>query len=92
MKRVVSFVTGFAAGWIVRSTVDSSREAVVRMIALGLDSAQRARRLVALEREWLDDLVAEAKARNPWRAATLTADGSPPSSNGGMRRAAGHAE
>lgn len=63
MKRAVSFAAGFAAGWIVRSTVDSSREAVVKIVSLGYEAAARGRRIFALERERLDDLAAEARAR-----------------------------
>lgn len=63
MKAAASFAAGFVSGWIVRSTVDSSREAVVKLVALGYEAAARARRLFALERERLDDLAAEARVR-----------------------------
>jgi hypothetical protein len=56
-------VVGFTSGWIARSTVDSSREAVVKLVALGYEAVARARRIFALERERLDDLAAEARAR-----------------------------
>jgi hypothetical protein len=63
VKRAVSFTAGFAAGWIARSTVDSSREAVVKLVSLGYEAAARVRRIFALERERLDDLAAEARMR-----------------------------
>ncbi len=63
MTRIASFAAGVAAGWIARSTVDSSRDAAVRLVELGYLAAERLRRILALEREWLDDLVAEARAR-----------------------------
>jgi hypothetical protein len=56
-------MVGFASGWIARSTVDSSRQAVVKLVAFGYAAAARARRIFAIEREYLDDLVAEARAR-----------------------------
>jgi hypothetical protein len=64
MTRAASFAAGVLAGWMARSTVDSSREAFVRLVSLGYGAAARVRRIVALEREWLDDLFAEAKARS----------------------------
>jgi hypothetical protein len=59
VTRIASFAAGFAAGWIVRSAVDSSHEAVVKLVSLGYDAAARARRIFALERERFDDLMAE---------------------------------
>lgn len=63
MMRAASFAAGFAAGWIVRSAVASSHDAVVKLVALGYDTAERARRILALERERFDDLVAEARVQ-----------------------------
>jgi len=63
MKRVGLFLVGFAAGWVVRSTVDSSRGLAVGAISALYGAAERVKRLVAIEREHLEDLVAEGRAR-----------------------------
>ncbi len=63
MKRVGLFLAGFATGWVVRSTVDSSRGLAVGAIAALYGAADRIKRLVAIEREHLEDLVAEGRAK-----------------------------
>ena len=82
MKTAASFAAGFATGWVVRSTVDSSHEAVVRLVALCYDAIERGRRIVALERERVDDLVAEARARGRARAGMNVDDAAPRSHDG----------
>jgi hypothetical protein len=57
------FVAGFASGWVVRSAVDSSHDLAVGVIAVAYGAYDRTKRLVAVEREHLEDLVAEGKAR-----------------------------
>jgi hypothetical protein len=56
-------VAGFAGGWIVRSSVDSSRAAAIAGVSAFYGAVERGRRLVAIEREHLEDLVAEGRAR-----------------------------
>lgn len=57
------FVAGFVSGWTVRSTVDSSRDVAVGIVATVYGAYDRTKRLVAIEREHLEDIVAEGKAR-----------------------------
>jgi hypothetical protein len=57
------FVAGFASGWAVRSTVDSSRDLAVGIISVAYGAYDRTKRLVAIEREHIEDLFAEGKAR-----------------------------
>ena len=57
------FVAGFASGWVVRSTVDSSRDLAVGLVSVAYGAYDRTKRLVAIEREHLEDLIAEGKAR-----------------------------
>ena len=57
------YVAGFASGWVVRGTVDSSRGLVVGALATAYGLADRAKRFGAIEREYLEDLLAEARAR-----------------------------
>jgi hypothetical protein len=65
------FVAGFASGWAVRSTVDSSRDLAVGLISVAYGAYDRTKRLVAVEREHLEDLVAEGKARYEARRARV---------------------
>lgn len=77
MKRVGLFVAGFASGWIVRSTVDSSRGMAVGLIAATYGAVERAKRFVAIEREHLEDLWAEGKAQYETKRAREQARSGP---------------
>lgn len=63
------FMAGFASGWVVRSTVDSSRDLAVNVIATAYGAYEGTKRLVAIEREHMEDLFAEARARYEARRA-----------------------
>jgi hypothetical protein len=63
MKLVGLFVAGFAAGWVVRSAVDSSHDLAVGLVATAYGAYDRTKRLIAVEREHMEDLFAEGKAR-----------------------------
>ncbi len=67
------FLAGFGAGWVARSAVDSSRSAVVATIAAAMGAVERVQRAVAMEREHLEDLVAEARAHHEARKARRAA-------------------
>jgi hypothetical protein len=62
MRDFFVFGMGFASGWAARTNADSLREAAVTMIAAGYKGAERLRTMVATEREFLEDLVAEGRA------------------------------
>jgi hypothetical protein len=64
MKNLGIFLAGFASGWIVRSTVDSSRTLAVSGVSAVFGTLERMRRVVAIEKEHLEDLVAEGKAKH----------------------------
>jgi hypothetical protein len=57
------FVAGFASGWVVRSTVESSRDLAVSLVATAYGAYEGTKRVVAVEREHMEDLFAEARAR-----------------------------
>jgi hypothetical protein len=61
MMNMLAFAAGFAAGWLARSGVDSSKSAVIEVAALSLDTVARIKRALAIEREQFEDLVAEAR-------------------------------
>jgi hypothetical protein len=63
MKLLGLFMAGFASGWIVRGSVDSSRSVAVGAVAMAYGAFDRAKRIIATERENLEDLFAEGKAR-----------------------------
>ncbi|HWZ90157.1 MAG TPA: hypothetical protein VNW92_14940 [Polyangiaceae bacterium] len=62
-KTTSAFVAGVATGWVLRSTLGSSREALVRVIVVAHRGRERLKRVVAENAEWLDDLFAEGRAR-----------------------------
>ncbi len=75
MERVGFFLAGFASGWAVRTTVDSSRALAVKVLSNLYGVVDRAGRAVGMEREHLEDLFAEAKAKydaDRARAARVT--------------------
>jgi hypothetical protein len=63
MERVGYFIAGFASGWAVRSTVDSSRALAVKILSNVYGVVDRAGRAIGMEREHLEDLFAEARAK-----------------------------
>jgi hypothetical protein len=63
MELLGIFVAGFASGWAVRTTVDSSRTLAVKLIARAHGVVDRAGRAIGMEREHLEDLFAEARAK-----------------------------
>jgi hypothetical protein len=69
MKHIGIFLAGFASGWIVRSTVDSSRGLAVSGVSAVFGTVERVRRILAIEKEHLEDLVAEGKAKHESRLA-----------------------
>ena len=62
MERAGYFLAGFASGWAIRTTVDSSRTLAVKVISACYGVVDRASRAVSMEREHLEDLFAEARA------------------------------
>jgi hypothetical protein len=63
MEIVGIFLAGFASGWAVRTSVDSSRTFAVKVIARLYGVVDRAGRAVEMEREHIEDLFAEARAK-----------------------------
>jgi hypothetical protein len=61
---VAAYVAGVATGWIARSTLGSTREVAVRAFTLALDVKARLNRLASEQAEWLEDMLAEARARH----------------------------
>jgi uncharacterized protein YbjQ (UPF0145 family) len=72
MRTPLAFVAGFVAGWLARSTVDPARSATVQFVAFGVDVVARVKRMLAVERERFEDLVAEARDEAARRRAGRT--------------------
>lgn len=62
MRSLGIFLAGVATGWILRSSFDSFRDLAVNGLTSWYDLSERARRFVAVEREYFEDLVAEARS------------------------------
>jgi hypothetical protein len=80
MERVGFFLAGFASGWAVRTTVDSSRSLAVNLISRFYGAVDRVGRAAGMEREHLEDLLAEARAKyevDRARASRAQANGAP---------------
>ncbi len=58
-----AFGAGFVSGWLARSAVGSTREAIVRGLTLAMKLRDRMRRAAADQMEWWEDMVAEADSR-----------------------------
>jgi hypothetical protein len=63
MPVVIAYVAGVVTGWAARSAFGSLRGLTVSAVQAGYDMAERARRFVAVEREFFEDLMAEARSR-----------------------------
>ena len=63
LSTVAAFVAGFGAGWIGRSVAGSTREALVQTLVAAHKVRDGARRIVAEQVEWAEDLLAEGRAR-----------------------------
>jgi len=63
MRDAVVFFAGVATGWVLRSSFDSFRDVTVRGLSTWFTVNERVRRFVAVEREYFEDIVAEARSR-----------------------------
>lgn len=63
MPVVIAYLAGVATGWVMRSAFGSLRGLSVSAVQAGFEVAERARRFVAVEKEFVEDLMAEARSR-----------------------------
>src|SRR5215467_2794675 len=88
-----AFGAGFVSGWLARSAVGSTREAIVRGLALAMKLRDRMRRAAADQMEWWEDMVAEADSRRMQelreeRNGGFNGNGRPATATGGQIRVA----
>lgn len=62
MKWILAFGVGVVGGWAARSLSDSPEGAGVKLLEAGLKAKDRLEAWAAVERERLDDMVAEARS------------------------------
>ncbi len=62
MKGIGLFAAGFASGWVVRSAVGSAREFVLEAVSAARGSVALIKRVAAMERERIEDFIAEANS------------------------------
>jgi len=60
---VGSFVAGVAVGWVGRGLSSAPREEIVRSAETGFRVSAAVRRWVSGRVEWIEDVLAEGKAR-----------------------------
>jgi len=63
LRTLGAFVAGVGVGWVARSTVGSTREAMVKALVAAHKVREGVRRLVAEQAEWAEDMFAEGRAR-----------------------------
>lgn len=64
MKSFFTFILGFGAGWAVRSISDSPQGVGVKLMEVALKAKERITHWAAIERERLEDMMAEAHTRS----------------------------
>jgi hypothetical protein len=74
MKWILAFGAGVVGGWAVRSLSDSPEGAGVKLLEVGLKAKDRLESWAAVERERLDDMLAEARS-NIARAEAMNQPG-----------------
>jgi hypothetical protein len=63
IRTMAAFAAGFATGWVGHSLAGSTRGALVQLLVVGHRVRDSARRIVAEQVEWAEDLFAEGRAR-----------------------------
>jgi hypothetical protein len=59
----LAFLSGVVVGWGARAALGSTREAVVQSLVLAHTARDKVKRLVAEQAEFIEDMLAEGRAR-----------------------------
>lgn len=78
LETSATFLSGVVTGWLLRSVMGSSREAVVRVVVGAHRGHDKMKRSIAHNAEWLDDLIAEGRARYHAARGEVLDDAAPP--------------
>lgn len=84
-KWLLAFGAGLAGGWAARSLSDTPEGAGVKLLELGIKARDEVDRWAAVERERLDDMMAEARSNISREKETASKPGS--KSHAGSKRA-----
>jgi hypothetical protein len=63
LRALGAFVAGVGVGWVARSTVGSTREALIQGLVAAPKVREGVRRVLAEQVEWAEDMFAEGRAR-----------------------------
>jgi hypothetical protein len=77
-KTTAAFLAGVAVGWVGRSLLGSTREAMVQGLVVAHEIREGLRRAIAERAEWLEDMFAEGRARYEARRAGVAPEESEP--------------
>lgn len=72
IKWILAIGAGVAGGWAIRSLSDSPEGAGVKLLEIGIKAKDRISGWAAVERERLDDMLAEAHANIARESAAAT--------------------
>lgn len=75
IKWLLALGAGVAAGWALRSLSDSSEGVGVKLLEIGIKTKDRMADWAAVERERLDDMLAEAQANIASQSAAAARSG-----------------
>jgi hypothetical protein len=76
VRSLIAFAVGFGGGWAARSLADTPQGVGVKVLEVAIKTKERLGRWVAVERERLEDMVAEAQSRvEPTGASTAGGSG-----------------
>lgn len=73
MKWMLALGVGIVGGWAARSLSDSPEGAGVKLLELGIKTKDQVDAWLAVERERLDDMMAEARSNIAHEAAAKSA-------------------
>lgn len=83
MKSILAFSVGFAGGWAARSLADSPQGVGVKLLEIAMSAKERVGRWASVERERLEDMVAEARSRTEPNISRLNGTGNGTSNSSG---------
>jgi len=85
IKWALAIGAGIAGGWAIRSLADSPEGAGVKLLEMGIKAKDQVSSWAAVERERLDDMVAEAQANIARENAAANKPGRPSAARRGAR-------
>jgi len=88
IKIILALGVGLAGGWAARSLGDSPQGAGVRLLEIAMNLKEEVEHWVAVEREHLEDLLAEANSNRDAGVSLRKAKGSHRKARSGTRRTA----